>query len=253
MKLKFRNIVSMLSLFSLILNFNCDRSDPYSSDNNANVQQLQPLAIFNLSISEPSGIAYNSKNNTLMIVSDANSDIYETNLTGNVLRTISTTSSDMEGITLSQNCDTIFVVEEKNKLVTAYLLSGARLNSFLVDVSVNSNHALEGITRNNSNGHLIVLNEKQPSMLLEFDGTTEIWRKELNYSTDISDVFYEQQSDLFWIVSDESQKIMKLAYNTNLISEWKIPIKQAEGITIVKDNIYIVSDVENKMYIFNKP
>ncbi len=40
------------------------------------------------------------------------------------LNTIPTSGSDMEGITLSKNCDTIYVVEEKKKLVTSFNLSG---------------------------------------------------------------------------------------------------------------------------------
>ena len=46
---------------------------------------------------------------------------------------------------------------------------------------------------------------------------------------------------------------MKLNSDFNLISEWTVPIIQAEGITIVHDKIYIVSDSESKMFVFQKP
>lgn len=246
-------IILLLGVFpSFFILLSCGRTDP-TSNNNIIIPTLQPISVFSLTISEPSGIAYNARNNSLMIVSDASPVMYETDFSGNVLRTISTSSADLEGIALSKNCDTIYVVEETNKLVTTYSESGLRLASFFVDVATNSKHALEGVSINYSNGHLIVLNEKLPCMILGFDGTSEIWRKELNYSTDISDIFYEQQSNVFWIVSDESQKIMKLDYNLKLIAEWKIPIQQAEGITIINNQIYVVSDAERKLYIFNKP
>lgn len=90
-------------------------------------------------------------------------------------------------------------------------------------------------------------------MLLEFDGTNELWRKELKYTSDISDVYFEAPSSSFWIVSDELKKILKLSYNSNLISEWMIPVQQGEGVTIVNDKIYIVSDIESKLYVFQKP
>lgn len=69
-----------------------------------------------LDILEPSGIVYNSINNSLMVVSDGRPDIYEVSLFGVTLNTIIASGSDMEGITLSRNCDTIYVVEEKKSL-----------------------------------------------------------------------------------------------------------------------------------------
>ncbi len=57
-----------------------------------------------------------------MVVSDGYPNIYEIGFTGITLNTIIATGSDMEGITLSKNCDTIYVVEEKKKLVTAFNL-----------------------------------------------------------------------------------------------------------------------------------
>lgn len=252
MIIQFKYFIVFLFLPFILFQVSCGRADPTSNDNTG-TPSLQPLSVYNLNISEPSGMAYNSKNNTLMIVSDGSSDIYETDFTGNILRTIPTTSSDMEGITLSQNCDTIYVVEETNRKVTNYLESEVRLNSFTVDVATVAKHALEGIARNSSNNRLIVLNEKLPCMLLEFDGATEIWRKEIYYTTDISDIFYDAAANNLWIVSDESQKILRLAYNTSLVGEWKIPIQQAEGITIVNDKIYIVSDSERRLYVFQKP
>lgn len=246
----------MLFLFLqviLIVNLSCGRNDPETIINNPTVQSLQLIAVYNLDMPEPSGIAYNSKKNSLFVVSDGRTDIYEIDFTGLIKGTIPTTSPDLEGITLSANCDTIYVVEETNQLVVSYLATGIRLTSFPVNVATNPSHALEGIARNNLNGHLIVLNEKLPCMLLEFNNSAEIRHKEINYTIDISDIFFEQSTNNYWIVSHESQKILKLSSDFNLISEWLIPVIQAEGITIVQDKIYIVSDVESKMYVFQKP
>lgn len=129
MKVLLKYLIEPLLALLIIFSVSCGRADP-AANIDISVSTLQPLSVFNLNISEPSGIAYNSKNNTLMIVSDDNSDIYETDLSGNVLRTIPTPSSDMEGITLTKNCDTIFVVEETNRLVTSYLESGVRVKFF---------------------------------------------------------------------------------------------------------------------------
>jgi uncharacterized protein YjiK len=253
MKIQSNKILFLLFQIFLSVNLCCSRNDPEVVNNNPTVQSLKPIFVYNLDISEPSGIAYNSKNNSLFVVSDGRSDIYEIDFTGIVKATVSTTGSDLEGIAFSANCDTIYVVEETKQLVSIFSSAGALISSFPVNVATNPSHALEGITKNNLNGNLIVLNEKLPCMLLEFNNSREIRRKEINYTIDISDVFFEQSSNNYWIVSHESQKILKLSSDFNLISEWTVPIIQAEGITIVQDKIYIVSDSESKMYVFQKP
>lgn len=253
MKIQSTEILLFLVQVFLFFNLSCSRNNPESVDNNPTVQTLKPTAEYTLDISEPSGIAYNSIKNSLFVVSDGRSDIFEIDFTGVVKSIIPTSGSDLEGIAFSINCDTMYMVEETKQLVSIFSSSGTFLRSFPVNVATNPNHALEGITRNNIDGRLTVLNEKLPCMLLEFNNTSEIRRKEINYTIDISDIFFEESSNYYWVVSHESQKILKLSHDFNLISEWSIPVIQAEGITIVLDKIYVVSDTENKMYVFQKP
>lgn len=237
----------------MVFILSCGRDNPEAANNNPTNNSLTPTAVYNLDILEPSAIAYNSKNNTFMVVSDACQDIFIIDSVGMVEGTISTSSSDLEGITLSKNCDTIYVVEETKKIVSTYSISGTLLKSFSVNVATNPSHALEGIVKNNLNYRLFVLNEKLPCMILEFSDTMEVRRKEINYSIDISDIFFDETANHYWIVSHESRKIMKLNSSFDLLAEWTVPILQAEGITIVKNKIYIVSDSESKMYVFQKP
>jgi uncharacterized protein YjiK len=90
-------------------------------------------------------------------------------------------------------------------------------------------------------------------MMLEYNGGTEIRRTVLNYTTDISDICYDEQLDCFWIVSDESKKIIKINKTGTLLAEWLITFEKGEGITFVQDKMYIVNDATAKMYIYNKP
>jgi uncharacterized protein YjiK len=248
-----RKIAFSVLLITSILGVNCGNSDIEGSGNTTAIDSLEQLAIYNLDISEPSGITYNSQIELFMIVSDDESDIFLVDSIGNVRGKISTSGSDMEGIAVSKNCDTIFVVEETKRLVSSYTISGSLISSFSVDVATNSEHALEGIARSPINGRLTVLNEKLPCMLLEYDNSKEFWRKEIRYSSDISDIFYDENTNCFWVTSDEARKVLKLSSEFDLISEWRISVNQAEGITILRDKIYIVSDSESKMYVFQKP
>ncbi|NWF90702.1 MAG: SdiA-regulated domain-containing protein [Ignavibacteriaceae bacterium] len=237
----------------LISGLKCSKEDTWSGEGENEMETLKEIANYSLNISEPSGIVYNSSNNLFHVVSDNTSEIFVVDSSGHVVRTIPTQSTDLEGITLSKTCDTIFVVEESEGLVTAYLTSGQKVSSFAVNVASDMEHGLEGITRNTLNHRLILLNEKQPCMLLEFDSSNEIRRKEINYSSDLSDVFYDEQTNFYWLLSDESKKVFKLSDSWDLIGEWAVKIDQGEGITIAKDRIYIVSDAENKLYVYKKP
>ena len=242
----------LVIVFLGILSWNCARQEPDAGIVTPAVNSLVQIAVYDMSVREPSGLAYNSKNNTLMTVSDGNSTVYEMDFTGRVIKSLVIQSSDLEGIALSANCDTMYVAEETNQLISTYLMNGTKLSSFPVNVATNVSHGPEGVTVDKNN-HVIVLNEKFPMMILEFDQKKELWRKEINYTIDCSDIFYELATDCFWIVSDESRKVIKLSRAGSLLGEWSIPVSKGEGLTIVQNKIYIVSDSENKLYVFDKP
>ncbi len=239
----------------IVLLISCKRDEPNTTIIAPPVaNQLNPIQTFDMytSIKEPSGIFYNSKRNSLFIVSDSQAEIFEVDFNGNVLNTINTTSTDMEGITFSTNCDTFYVVEETKQLVTKYLVDGTKLTSFPVNVAENIKNSLEGITLDNNN-HLFVMNEKTPELLLEFVNNIEVNRKVIAYTSDISDICYDKVENCFWIVSDESAKLIKISKTGELLKEWSLPFNKAEGITFVNNKMYIVNDSNGFLYQFNKP
>ncbi|MHC1739168.1 MAG: SdiA-regulated domain-containing protein [Ignavibacteriaceae bacterium] len=216
------------------------------------VKNLEIISTLSISVSEPSGLAYNHLDTTLYTVSDGNPILYKLDFNGKILSTVAVNASDLEGIVLSSNCDTIYVVQEAKQLVTAFKPDGTLLYSFPVKVAISISSSLEGITIDNS-GNLVVLNEKDPMMVLKFKNSIEIWRKTLNYSLDISDICYDNSLNCFWIVSDESKTVLKLSEDCELISRYSISLPKGEGISVIGDRIYIVSDSESKMYVFKKP
>ncbi len=241
-------IVTSLFLFS------CGRNEPAAAVA-SQPAQIVPIAqrALNSIISEPSGIVYNAKNNSFFVVSDSHPELYEIDFFGNLLRTITTTSTDLEGISLSRSGDTIIVAEERNRKIVFYALNGTKLSSFSANVATLDNNALEGVTVA-GNGNFFVINEKLPGMLLEYaPNGTEIKRILLSFAGDYSDIFYDSTQNCLWIISDESKKIMKVSTSGALISEWGIPFTKGEGISIVRDTIYVVNDADAKLYLFNKP
>jgi uncharacterized protein YjiK len=247
----YKFLLSTLIISTVFLG--CSRDNPENITNPPSIEKIYPLNEYLLDIPEPSGVAYNSISNSLMIVSDGQPEIFEVSFSGVRINAITTSGSDMEGITLSRNCDTIFVVEEKKKLVTSFNLSGVKLASFSVNVASSDNSALEGITINKASNTLYIINEKDPRMILGYNNLTEIWRKTIDNASDISDIYYEDSTNSFWLISDESQKIMKLSSTGELLKEWEIPFTKGEGITIVGDKAYVVNDLDGKLYVFQKP
>ena len=142
-------IYACITFVLLILSsFSCDSHEPIITD----LKTLEPIAEIDLSniLSEPSGIVYNLINNSLYVVSDTTSIIFEIDLNGNLLRQINVIANDLEGITLSKNSDTIYVVEESDNLITSFLTNGDKITSFNIDVSTNSSNGLEGIAIDNN-------------------------------------------------------------------------------------------------------
>jgi len=226
----------------------------YSCTSRVNSQNtLEPIKVVNLNIPEPSGIT--SFNNTLFIVSDKNGTIYKTSLEGEILQKIKLNYNDLEGITIDKATQNFWVVDESKRT----LISLDSTGSFLQKIKVkgkqqDKNSGLEGICFVESTNSLIVINEKQPKQLLALNLKGKITNKiDFNLSHDIAGICFDNKSATFWIVSDESQSIYNITTKGALIKSYKIPVDKAEGVVIYNDKLYVVSDSQNKLYIFKKP
>jgi uncharacterized protein YjiK len=243
---------ALVACGSLIL-IACARPEPPTETTpDPSVRSLELVTVYSMSVTEPSGLAVARASGNLYMVSDGRPEIFRIDTTGKVLGSIPITATDLEGITATANADTFFVVEETAAMVSTFLPNGTKVASFPVNVWTDPKHKLEGITRT-PEGHLMVLNEKVPMLMLEFSGTTELWRRTLSYTTDISDICYDADTDSYWIVSDESQKVLKLSRGGDLLGEWSTPVNQGEGIATIGRRLYIVSDTDAKFYVFVKP
>ena len=244
----------MLVLFTGVLMLgSCSRTEQSSGDpTTPSTESLQLITSHSMGIMEPSGLAYSPKTRQLYMVSDSRAAIFVIDTTGVVLSTLPVDGHDLEGIALTQNADTFYVAEETLSQITSFLPDGTKIASFPISVRTNSSHGPEGLTID-SMGHLLVINEKLPTMMLEYAGTTEVRRTTLSYTTDISDICYDSATDAFWIVSDESQSVIKISRSGTLLGQWSSPVNQGEGIAFIGNRMYIVSDADAKLYVFVKP
>jgi uncharacterized protein YjiK len=256
-KMNMRSILPLSLLLALsFCGFDCGREAPESAaiipptTQSLSLIASHPLGAF---AAEPSAIAYAPRSNSFFIVSDSHPMIYEIDLSGNLLRSISIGSSDLEGIAVSNSGDTIFVAEEKSRTIALYDLTGKKLSSFPVDVATVPNNALEGVTAGRGS-RLFVLNEKLPGMMIECTPSgTELRRTPLSFAADYSDIYCDTSAGSLWFISDESMKVVKTTMDAVPVSQWSVPFTKGEGISIVRDTVYIVNDADARLYVFRKP
>ncbi len=217
---------------------------------------LNAINVYNTAVREPSGLAFNPSDNTLYTVSDgSNGSVSQISLTGSVIRTVNVNGNDMEGITMQTPFDTLFVVEEGLRQIVKYSLTGVKLGTINVNVTGPDNNGLEGIAINPTSKNYYVIKQKDPRLLIELNSSgTEIKRTEITFAPDLSDICFDSELNVLWLVSGEAQMLYKITTDGVLLTKWKLPVQKPEGIAVVQNNyLYITCDSTWKLYVFNKP
>ena len=101
---------------------------------------------------------------------------------------------------------------------------------------------------------IFILNEKKPGKLIRLRNDFSVLEKsKLNFAADYSGIFYENSSNQLWILSDQSKTINKCTLSGELIESFKIRVSQPEGIAVTDNYIYIVCDINSRLYVYKKP
>lgn len=217
--------------------------------NSTSQNALKPIKVFKLAISEPSGITF--LNNYLYIVSDSNGKVYKTNLKGEIINKIQISTTDNEGVTFNSEGNLVIVNEPKRKVLVVNT-SGKELNNFKVGgKQKHKNSGLEGICFVPLEKSYFVVNEKSPRQLLKIslEGAV-IDTVKIDFAEDLSGICFDEALNSLWIVSDKSKLLINVSLKGELIKKYKIPVNKAEGVVLVNRQIFIVSDQESKLYIF---
>jgi len=247
--LKKNLIILLIAIFSLTVVIRCkkDNSEPTN-------ESLNLKGSYSLNVPEPSGLSFTSGNTALYTVSDHTDKIYKISLQGKLLSSISCGGNDLEGVTYDSENKNIFVVEERNRRLLKLDLQGNILRQIGLSISGNDdNKGLEGLTINPGNGHFYCLNEANPGLLIELNESLQVIKEtSLSFANDYSGVFYDQETDSLWIVSDESSTVTKCDLLGNVAKTYRLGINKAEGIVVdSKDKlIYVISDSSEKLYVF---
>ncbi|MAT56562.1 MAG: hypothetical protein CMF23_01160 [Ignavibacteriae bacterium] len=239
-----KNLLKISLVFVLL--FSCTNE----KEKNENSSDLTFLKSIKLQIPEPSGITF--FNNSLWIVSDDESSVFNVDTLGNILNTISVDGKDLEGITNISD-SVIVIVLERDRKVVSINLSGKEIKSKTIDITGELNYGLEGIGFNQIKRNFYILNEKNPLLIIELDENfEELSRKEIHFAKDISGITFDENRDAYWVTSDESNSIILCSHSFEVIKEFKVNIPQIEGIAIdiEKNRLYVVSDRTESLYIY---
>ena len=204
-------------------------------------------------VPEPSGLDLSFDEKTFWIVSDQDSKVYLIDSWGKEVKSFKVAGEDLEGITVISD-STIAIVLERTREVVILDTSGNELKRASLNLKGELNSGLEGITYNPEKKNFYVLNEKKPRLLLTLDeNLVEQRRDTLNFAKDFSGLFFDDNDDTLWLLSDENQEIYKTDLSGNVIREFKIKVKQPEGIALNKERtkLFIVSDVTGNLYVFD--
>ncbi len=216
--------------------------------------ELELVNSVNINVPEPSGLAINSSENILYVVSDHTAKVYALSPEGDLIQTFNYVGNDLEGVSTFTG-NKLLLAEERSKEIVEFDMITGNISRHSINYTNNDeNSGIEGVAFKENDGTTFILNEKDPGKLFRLRADfTIIVEYELTFANDYSGLCYDQILNVLWIVSDQNKTLNKCTLNGELIKKYSIPVSKAEGVAVTNENIYIVSDSENKLYTFSKP
>lgn len=242
-----------ISFVLLASSLNCDKIQFGSPG-----MKLKQVESYSIKVPEPSGLSLSADKKYLWTVSDRNSSVYLLTLQGEVLKKFKVDANDLEGITVVDE-NTLAVLSEETSEIVFVDTSGNLINRKKIKAADRNFSNLEGLAYDNVKNRFFAVNKVSPPVLIEFDfDMNEIVYTRKDFFKDLSGVSYCPEGNILWILSDGDKSIVKYKLGESLedgefIELYKTNIRQAEGIAVDCENnkIYLVSDHEEKLYIFD--
>jgi uncharacterized protein YjiK len=209
--------------------------------------RLRKIDDHKLHVDEPSDLAF--ADGRLFTVSDRHSKIYEIDDDGDVKNDIDIDGHDLEALAIDKDGD-FLVADESRAKVWHIAADGARHDAFEVPDADDGNSGIEGLTFGKS-GHLFVAKEKDPARIIELDDDgDELANEKIHFADDLSALTYNPDDKHLYALSDEDHTLYRLDSDWEVHTAWKLPIKHPEGIAFDGNILYIASDAEERLYIY---
>lgn len=229
--------------------------------------QLNPGA------TEASGVTWDRATNSLFIVEDEGTRVYQTTVTGTVLGSVGLTGfRDTEGLTSIGNGQLVITEERRqqaflftypfapNQTIDKSSMQIAQLGALLGDGS-SGNVGIEGISYDPSTGKFITVKEKSPQAVnesaIDFGANSAVVTSLFTPSLDVSDLSDVQalsasqafaggpDGNSLLILSQESRMLLEVSRTGDVLSFFELPdfYGSTEGVTIDDaGRIYLVDE-----------
>ncbi len=230
------------------------------ADIDDSIEPLNLISDHDLNIIDPSGLTLDIPGNFLWAVSDQSGGlVYQITFEGDSIGSLKYAGNDMEGITMNPNDETLWVVEERLRQIVQLDSQGNVLQSVEVPVEiVTENNGLEGVAIDPITEHFYIVNEKIPTEFIELNNQFEVVRRvPIQFSSpfrleDLSGIFFVSENREFWIVSDESRKIVVTDFELNPLRSYELGKGKFDGIAVDSQigRVYLANDDENKLYVY---
>jgi uncharacterized protein YjiK len=242
-------------------------------------------------VAEPSGLAVSKEGDALWTVSDDRKSVFKISLEGDPLnrQSFKIGEEDLEGIALDPTTDSLVVVkEETNEILEVSLASKAVVARHALSAMAGfgdierhfpdgDDKGLEGITFDQSRGTFFVLKEADPALVIEIskdlgsildahvlDASKGFVDDDVDIGKiDVSGLEYDQTRSPFWIVSDQARRLYLYDWDLDRVIQSAAlgyekdgdfrEIEKAEGVAIDprRHRLYVVSDEESRLYVFD--
>lgn len=243
---KYLTSLFFLSALTLLLISSTDCADEKSN-------RLTLISKYKLDIPEPSALSLNADTKSLWTVSDNNSTVYLISLTGKIISSfVLTDAQDLEGVEFVDD-STLAVVSEFSDEIIICSLQGVERSRQKINAKQNDNQGLEGIAFKKDSNSFCIINEKNPSLLIDLSiDLLETHRTQITSMSDISDIYYDNDEKITWLLSDEDHAIFRFNSEGVLIEELSLDVTKPEGLAYDKQNnfIYVVSDKTGELFVY---
>ncbi len=209
--------------------------------------RLRRLDDHKLHVDEPSDLVF--ADGRLYTVSDAHGKIYEIDDDGDVKDELDIEGHDLEALAVDASGE--FLVADESKAKVWHIdRDGHRHDPIEIEDASDGNSGIEGLTFG-KNGHLLVAKEKDPARLIELDRDGEqVENEKITFSDDLSAITYNPDDQHLYALSDEDHSLYRLDSDWEVATAWKLPIEHPEGVAFDGAVVYIASDSEERLYVF---
>lgn len=208
--------------------------------------EIELISKNKLAIKEPSDLCFTS-NNRLYIISD-NGNLYETSLSGEILKSSEYEGYDFEAICSDQNF--LYASEESNRKISVFDFELNYIKSYIISYQGARNKGFEAICFNEESNAFLLISEKDPTIRRTYNKDFSAFDEhEMNNFSDVSSLTYH--NNFYWILSDEEHMVFQYDTNFEMKNKFELPVVNPEGIAFIDNETFLIlSDDMQVMYTF---